>query len=133
MYDTWFYIFFWVVSFLLALPVVMLGFVWIILQKPAPQPRGITLEDLEAMLGRVKNQADLENVLEKFLKNFQVFPKDDTDLKRWLSIIAKMASSEHFDIDSVARFGQKLEDANKGIENDIAETVGLALKTRKKR
>ncbi|PAF48731.1 hypothetical protein BKH41_05565 [Helicobacter sp. 12S02232-10] len=132
MYDIWFFIFFWVVAVLFALPIIAMGFVWVMLQKSPSPPKPITLKDIENLLAGIKNKGDLEGILEKFLKNFKIPPSDKADLKHWLDIVGKIASSEHFEIDYVAKFGQDLEEANEEIGQEIANTVGLALKNRKK-
>lgn len=131
MYDIWFYVFFWLVAILFALPIVFVGFVWLFMQRP-PISEKLTLQTIQVILNTIKNKEDFEIFLRKFLKNFITLPVDESDRKVWFALIEKMAYSKFIDIDEVAQFGQELENANVESQKEIANTISMVLKTRKK-
>ncbi len=46
MYDLWFYGFYWVAGFLLAFPVLIIGFVYAHLKPPPPPPKTVSFSPL---------------------------------------------------------------------------------------
>lgn len=131
MYDIWFYVFFWLVGILFALPIVFIGFVWLFLQRPATNEK-LTLQTIQLILNTIKTKEDFQIFLRKFLKNFITLPSDENDRKVWFALVEKMAYSKLLDIDEVAQFGQELENANAENQKEIANTISMVLKTRKK-
>lgn len=131
MYDIWFYVFFWLVGILFALPIVFIGFVWLFLQRPATNEK-LTLQTIQLILNTIKTKEDFQIFLRKFLKNFIALPSDENDRKVWFALVEKMAYSKLLDIDEVAQFGQELENANAENQKEIANTISMVLKTRKK-
>lgn len=131
MYDIWFYVFFWLVAILFALPIVFIGFVWLFLQRPATNEK-LTLQTIQVILNTIKTKEDFQIFLRKFLKNFITLPPDENDRKVWFALVEKMAYSKLLDIDEVAQFGQELENANAESQKEIANTISMVLKTRKK-
>lgn len=131
MYDVWFYVFFWLVAVLFALPIVFIGFVWLFMQRPALDQK-LTLQTIQVILNTIKTKEDFDIFLRKFLKNFITLPSDESDRKVWFALVEKMAYSKLLDIDEVAQFGQELENANAESQKEIANTISMVLKTRKK-
>lgn len=131
MYDIWFYVFFWLVGLLFALPIMFIGFVWLFMQRPATNEK-LTLQAIQVILNAIKTKEDFQIFLRKFLKNFIVLPSDENDCKVWFALVEKMAYSKFLDIDEVAQFGQELENANVESQKEIANTISMVLKTRKK-
>lgn len=131
MYDIWFYVFFWLVAILFALPIVFIGFVWLFMQRPATNEK-LTLQTIQVILNTIKTKEDFQIFLRKFLKNFITLPSDENDRKVWFALVEKMAYSKLLDIDEVAQFGQELENANTESQKEIANTISMVLKTRKK-
>lgn len=131
MYDIWFYAFFWLVAILFALPIVFIGFVWLFMQRPATNEK-LTLQTIQVILNTIKTKEDFQIFLRKFLKNFITLPSDENDRKVWFALVEKMAYSKLLDIDEVAQFGQELENANAESQKEIANTISMVLKTRKK-
>lgn len=131
MYDIWFYVFFWLVAILFALPIVFIGFVWLFMQRPATNEK-LTLQTIQVILNTIKTKEDFQIFLRKFLKNFITLPSDENDRKVWFALVEKMAYSKLLDIDEVAEFGQELENANAESQKEIANTISMVLKTRKK-
>lgn len=131
MYDIWFYVFFWLVAILFALPIVFIGFVWLFMQRPVTNEK-LTLQTIQVILNTIKTKEDFQIFLRKFLKNFITLPSDENDRKVWFALVEKMAYSKLLDIDEVAQFGQELENANAESQKEIANTISMVLKTRKK-
>lgn len=131
MYDIWFYVFFWLVAILFALPIVFIGFVWLFMQRPVTNEK-LTLQTIQVILNTIKTKEDFQIFLRKFLKNFITLPSDENDRKVWFALVEKMAYSKLLDIDEVAEFGQELENANAESQKEIANTISMVLKTRKK-
>lgn len=131
MYDIWFYVFFWLVAILFALPIVFISFVWLFMQRPATNEK-LTLQTIQVILNTIKTKEDFQIFLRKFLKNFITLPSDENDRKVWFALVEKMAYSKLLDIDEVAQFGQELENANAESQKEIANTISMVLKTRKK-
>lgn len=131
MYDIWFYVFFWLVAILFALPIIFIGFVWLFIQRPATNEK-LTLQTIQVILNTIKTKEDFQIFLRKFLKNFITLPSDENDRKVWFALVEKMAYSKLLDIDEVAQFGQELENANAESQKEIANTISMVLKTRKK-
>lgn len=131
MYDIWFYVFFWLVAILFALPIVFIGFVWLFMQRPATNEK-LTLQTIQVILNTIKTKEDFQIFLRKFLKNFITLPSDENDRKVWFALVEKMAYSKLLDIDEVVEFGQELENANAESQKEIANTISMVLKTRKK-
>ncbi|BEG56750.1 hypothetical protein NHP21005_04380 [Helicobacter sp. NHP21005] len=134
MYDLWFYGIYWTAGFLFAFPMLLVGFTYTYLKPPPPPPNIPLLGDLVIQLDKVDKEKDQEG----YKALFQDFGKHYTSLPKhikegdWLNAIKKFAESELLDIDSTVNFGQSLEDANPKISKAIANTVGLALKHKKK-
>lgn len=131
MYDIWFYIFFWLVAILLALPIILIGFVWLFMQRPIANEK-LTLQTIQVILNTIKTKEDFQIFLRKFLKNFIALPSNESDCKVWFALVEKMAYSKFLDIDEVVQFGQELENANVENQKEIANTISMVLKTRKK-
>ncbi|PAF43809.1 hypothetical protein [Helicobacter sp. 11S03491-1] len=131
MYDIWFYLFFWAIGIFFALPIVMMGFAWIILQKSTTH-KAVALRDIELLVDGSKKPEDFEQAISKFLKYFKSLPQGKKDLKYWLEIVEKIASSEYFDSNYANEFTEELENANEDIQKDIADKITTALKNRKK-
>ncbi|PAF48123.1 hypothetical protein BKH46_02090 [Helicobacter sp. 12S02634-8] len=132
MYDIWFYLFFWALAFLGALFVMGCVLVYLVFQPSPPRPVSVTLENIQSLLSTLKKDQEFEGLLKVFLQHFKKLPSD-TDPKYWLEIIGKIASLEYFDTDRVAQLSQELQEANTEMEREIVDTIGLALKNRRKR
>lgn len=131
MYNIWFYVFFWLVAIMFALPIIFVGFLWLFMQRPAKTEK-LTLQAIQMILNTIKTKEDFDIFLRKFLKNFITLPASESDSKVWLALVEKMAYSKFLDIDEVAQFGQELENANTNAQKEIANAISAVLKNRKK-
>ncbi|TSA80565.1 hypothetical protein [Helicobacter mehlei] len=131
MYDLWFYGFYWVASFLLAFPVLIIGFVYAHIKPPPPPPKIPTLKELDQAFRDVQDKESYDAIFQDFVRHYQVLPKSAKE-GDWLDFVGKLAESEFLDLDSSIKFGQDLEDVNPKIQKAIANTIGLALKYKKK-
>ncbi|BCD45905.1 hypothetical protein [Helicobacter suis] len=131
MYDLWFYGFYWAISLLFAFPIFLIGFVYTYLKPPPPPSKIPTVKELLSEFDKIKDTAGYHALLENFNRYYQVLPKN-TKEGDWLELIQKLAASEFLDLDSSIKFGQDIEDANPKMQKTIANTVGLALKHKKK-
>ncbi|CCM11169.1 hypothetical protein [Helicobacter heilmannii] len=134
MYDLWFYGIYWVAGFLFAFPVLLVGYTYTYLKPPPPPPNIPPLRDLVIRLEKVdkeKNQEAYHELFQDFNTHYTNLPKHIKE-GDWLNAIKNFAESDLLDIDSTVKFGQDLEDANPKLKKAISNTVGLALKHKKK-
>ncbi|BCZ17496.1 hypothetical protein NHP190003_07780 [Helicobacter sp. NHP19-003] len=82
-------------------------------------------------LDKTKDQEEYNGLLQAFNTHYTSLPKHIKE-GDWLNAIKSFAQSEFLDIDSTVNFGQHLEDMNPKMSKAIANTVGLALKHKKK-
>ncbi|MFC3847795.1 hypothetical protein ACFOPX_04505 [Helicobacter baculiformis] len=129
--DLWFYAIYWSAGFFLAFPIFIIGLIYTYFQPPPPRAKPPSLKDLLSKFKILKTQEDFEAILENFTKHYTIFPKDAKE-GDWLELIEDIAESEYIDIDSTIKFGHDLENANPKLSKSIANTIGLALKHKKK-
>ncbi|WP_053941940.1 hypothetical protein, partial [Helicobacter ailurogastricus] len=96
-----------------------------------PPPNIPPLKDLVFQLDKAKDQEEYNALLQDFNTHYTSLPKHIKE-GDWLNAIKNFAQSEFLDIDSTVNFGQHLEDINPKLSKAIANTVGLALKHKKK-
>lgn len=134
MYNIWFYLFFWILGVLLALPILVISVVWIISRNFSPSKNILpTLNDIRNLLENIKNETDFRFTLQKFLKHFKIAPSDKIYLEHWLPTIERLASSKYFDTETLVAFGKELEEANYKAKQDITNIINSSLKDRRKK
>ncbi|CCF81178.1 hypothetical protein HBZS_116290 [Helicobacter bizzozeronii CCUG 35545] len=95
MYDLWFYGFYWVAGFLLAFPVLIIGFVYAHLKPPPPPPKIPTLKELDQAFRNIQDKESYDAIFQDFIRYYQVLPKG-TKEGDWLEFVGKLAESEFF-------------------------------------
>lgn len=134
MYNIWFYLFFWILGVLLALPILLISAVWIILRNFSPSNNIFpTLDDIQNLLENIKNETDFRLTLQKFLKYFKIASSEKIHFEHWLSVTEKLASSKYFDTETLVAFGKELEGVNDKVKQDITNIINSSLKDRRKK
>ncbi|WP_104759627.1 hypothetical protein, partial [Helicobacter bizzozeronii] len=96
-----------------------------------PPPKIPTLKELDQAFKNIQDKESYDAIFQDFVRYYQVLPKG-TKEGDWLEFVGKLAESEFLDLDSSIKFGQDLEDVNPKLQKAIANTIGLALKYKKK-
>ncbi|BCZ19670.1 hypothetical protein NHP190012_13120 [Helicobacter sp. NHP19-012] len=131
MYDLWFYGIYWMAGFLFAFPMLLVGFAYTYLKPPPPAPDIPSLREIMLNLEKAKEVEEYDALFKTFAHHYTSLPKNIKE-GDWLNAIKNFAESEFLDIDSTVKFGQDLENANPKLSKAISNTVGLALKHKKK-
>ncbi|WP_121020618.1 hypothetical protein [Helicobacter vulpis] len=129
--DLWFYAIYWSAGFFLAFPVFIIGLVYTYFQPPPPRAQPPSLSELISNFKMLKTRGDFEVLVETFLRHYNALPKNVKE-GDWLGFVEDIAGSEYFDIDRTIKFGHDLENANPKLAKSISNTIGLALKHKKK-
>ncbi|WP_104749118.1 hypothetical protein [Helicobacter cynogastricus] len=129
--DIWFYAIYWSAGFFLAFPIFIIGLIYTYFQPPTPRVKVPSIRELSSNVKKLQTQEDFDILFQNFTKYYFILPKNVKE-GEWLSLIEEIAENEYIDIDSTIKFGHELEDANPKLQKNIANTVGLALKHKKK-
>ncbi|WP_104636828.1 hypothetical protein [Helicobacter felis] len=129
--DIWFYAIYWSVGFFLAFPIFIIGLIYTYFQPPAPRAQIPSIRELSDRVKNLQTQEDFDSLFQTFTQHYSILPKNAKE-GDWLSLIEEIAESEYIDIDSTIKFGHDLEGDNPKLQKNIANTVGLALKHKKK-
>ncbi|GMB93288.1 hypothetical protein NHP200010_10020 [Helicobacter bizzozeronii] len=100
-------------------------------QPTRAPPKIPTLKELDQAFRNIQDKESYDAIFQDFVRYYQVLPKG-TKEGDWLEFVGKLAESEFLDLDSSIKFGQDLEDVNPKLQKAIANTIGLALKYKKK-
>ncbi|WP_104696214.1 hypothetical protein [Helicobacter salomonis] len=131
MTDLWFYAIYWSAGFFLAFPIFIIGLIYTYFQPPPPAKKPPALKELISNSAMLKTKEEFDTLVDNFIRYYNILPKDAKE-GDWLGLIESIAESEYIDIDSTIKFGHDLEEANPKLSKSIANTVGLALKHKKK-
>lgn len=120
-------IFFYLLSFVLFVPVVVIGST---LKKGNPKPKPKKPPTPEEVLeGIQKSREDLFIAKKNFEKFFLESSRCDQEL--WFKIIEEFARSKWLETKEVSDFQEKIKNANPKLQKEITLTIGTALKNRK--
>lgn len=130
MYSYLFYLIMWAVCFILVIPVLIVGVIYVLMSNKAPKK---TIENtMEMMFNIIKGaqtKAAFTSALEQFKGKYGVLA-DEKSIDLWIKCIKELANSSHWDTDAVAKFGQELEDKNAVHAKKISVAIATVLKTK---
>ncbi|RDU71905.1 hypothetical protein CQA57_07380 [Helicobacter anseris] len=129
MYSIEFYICSLVIAFLIAIPLMLIVIVISWLSSPKKKKK-MTLSTINTEIKKIKNSQELQKLLDKFLQYFIVAPEEK--FQEWLECINALISLEFASLDMIVDFKEKLESKNLARQKDIANTIALVLKNKKR-
>lgn len=131
MYSNEFFIIFWVVGLLILLPFFLVWAVYSIISMTTSKERVLTIEDMLKEIQKADSKNSFEKKVEKFKKKYITFTDKKDDI--WFECVKLIAGSTFWDTDSIAKFGQHLEDSNKEKAKKISIVISSALKMKEVR
>lgn len=132
MYLYLYYIIMWAVCFILVVPVLIVGVIYVFMSNKSPKKPKSTLPIMLQIIKGAKTEQAFKTALQQFKSKYFVLP-NDKDLDMWLSCIKELGVSTYWDTDAVAKFGQELEDSNPNNAKKVSIAVATALKTKEKK
>lgn len=90
----------------------------------------MTLSAINTEVKKIKNSQELQKLLDKFLQYFVIAPEEK--FQEWLECINALISLEFASLDMIVDFKEKLESKNLARQKDIANTIALVLKNKKR-
>lgn len=129
MYSIEFYICSLVIAFLIAIPLMLMVVIISWLSSPKKNKK-ITLALINTEIKKTKNSQELQRLLDRFLQHFVVAPEEK--FQEWLECINALVSLEFASLDMIVDFKEKLENKNIARQKDIANTIALVLKNKKR-
>ena len=131
MYNSGFYALFLILSFGLGSIVLVFGLVTRNLFDHKPKPKPLTLKAFRKLIPNAKTKEDALGLIEKFSTTFGIIAPESEDKQEWLDIVRELVSLEAIDTDKAAEVREQLITKNPNLQKDIADSVGIALKTKK--
>ncbi|OBV30048.1 hypothetical protein BKN38_06575 [Helicobacter sp. CLO-3] len=133
MYNQGFYALFLVISFVLGLVVLLFGFLMRSLfdHKPKIKRKKLTIADFRAKIPSGKTTEEALKLVALFSKKFGVMHSDSAEKQEWLDAIRELTTLESIDTDKAAEIREQLIAKNPSLKKEIADAVGMALKTKK--
>lgn len=131
MYNQGFYALFLIIAFSFGFIILIFGFFTRSLFDRKPKPKPFTLQDFRKLIPKAKSQNEAHELVEKFTKKFGLIAPDSGNKEEWLDVVKELTSLEVIDTDRAAEIREQLTAKNPSIKKDIADVVGLALKTKK--
>lgn len=121
-----FLLFFYIFSFVLYIPVVILGS----FLKPSIKKVKKLPPTPEQILSNIKKDSKRTK---KALSDFEELFLDANSCEQniWLEMIKEFALSPNLQIKEITNFQEKLKQANPSLQNEIALTISVAIKNRK--
>lgn len=129
MYSYLFYLIMWVVCFILVIPVLIVGVIYVLMSNKAPKKIENTMEMMFNIIKGAQTKAAFTSALEQFKGRYGVLA-DEKSIDLWIKCIKELANSSHWDTDAVAKFGQELEDKNAVHAKKISVAIATVLKTK---
>lgn len=132
MYSYLFYIIMWVVCFVLVIPVLIVGVIYVIMSNKSPKKIENTMQNMFNIIKGAQTKAAFISALEKFKNKYSVL-SDENSFDVWIQCIKELANSTHWDTDAIAKFGQELEDKNVAHAKKISVAIATVLKTKEQK
>ncbi|RDU64231.1 hypothetical protein CQA53_07855 [Helicobacter didelphidarum] len=129
MYSYFFYLILWAICFIMVLPVLIVGVLYIFMSNKPVKKEEFTIEIMLSIIKGAKTKQAFEAALTQFKSKYKVFD-DDKHFDTWINCIKELAHSTNWDTDAVAKFGQELEDANTAHAKKISIAIATVLKTK---
>lgn len=129
MYSYLFYLIMWVVCFILVIPVLIVGVIYVLMSNKAPKKIENTMEMMFNIIKGAQTKAAFTSALEQFKGRYGVLA-DEKSIDLWIKCIRELANSSYWDTDAVAKFGQELEDKNAVHAKKISVAIATVLKTK---
>lgn len=129
MYSHLFYIIMWAVCFVLVIPVLIVGVIYVFMSNKPPKKVENTMQIMFNIIKGAQTKAAFTASLEQFKGKYGVLA-DEKNFDLWIQCIKKLANSTHWDTDAIAKFGQELEDKNAAHAKKIAVAIATVLKTK---
>ncbi|RDU59380.1 hypothetical protein [Helicobacter marmotae] len=132
MFNLSFYVVYWLLFFLLCLPIIFAGLLSIALDNEKVEQKESDLSAISKEIDEnTNNKEKLRALLEKFIKNHKSYPQDGEEHSLWLDIISRFAANMNLmEVDEVVNFQDSLEGANPESKASIREVIGKALQKR---
>ena len=129
MYLYLFYIISWSIALVLVLPVLIVGIIYVFMSNKPQKKDKFTIKTMLETIKSAKSKDDFNKVLSQFKNKYKVF-NDEKEFNTWINCIKELAHSNNWDTDSIAKFGQELEDANQEHAKKISVAIATVLKTK---
>ena len=131
MFNQGFYALFLLIAFGFGFIILVFGFFTRSLFDRKPRPKPFTLQDFRKLIPKAKSQSEAHELVEKFTKKFGLIAPNSSIKEEWLEVVKELTSLEVIDTDRAAEIREQLTAKNPSIRKDIADVVGMALKTKK--
>lgn len=132
MYSYLFYVIMWAVCFVLIIPVLIVGVIYVIISNKPPKKVEETMEIMFNIIKGAKTKVAFTAALEQFKNKYGVL-SDEKQFDLWIQCIKELAHSAHWDTDAIAKFGQDLEDRNTAHAKKIAVAIATVLKNKEQK
>ncbi len=132
MYSYLFYVIMWAVCFVLVIPVLIVGVIYVLLSNKPPKQVESTLQIMFNIIKGAQTKVAFSAALEQFKGKYGVL-NDEKNFELWLQCIKELARSTHWDTDAIAKFGQELEDKNTTHAKKISTAIATVLKTKEQK
>lgn len=128
MFHHGFYALFLILSFSFGTVVLIFGFfaTRILFKKQKKKP--ITLNSFNALIPKITTTQRALELVDIFFSKFRIVQPKQKDL--WLETLKNLARSEFIDTNKTADIREKLIKFNPDFQEEIAECIGIALKTK---
>ncbi|RAX56046.1 hypothetical protein [Helicobacter sp. 10-6591] len=130
MFDTFFYLFCWLMMFMLGLPVIVAGILTTYNTQTIKNP----LQQLTQDVSTYKNNKEkLKIHYDDFCKNFRTCPDTKEDYEMWLGLVYEFCVNPLLmEAEAVAKWRDELENDNPNSKNEIRTKIATALQKRDK-
>ena len=96
-----------------------------------PKPKQFTIKDFRALIPDAKTQAKALELVDMFIKKFNIIAPQSPQRQEWLDAVKELVSLDSIDTDKAAEIRERLISKNPNLQNDITQLVGNALKNKK--
>lgn len=129
MYSYLFYVIMWAVCFILIIPVLIVGVIYVLMSNKPPKKVENTMDIMFNIIKGAQTKTAFTAALEQFKGKYGVL-SDEKNFDLWIKCIKELAHSAHWDTDAIAKFGQELEDKNTNHAKKISVAIATVLKTK---
>ncbi len=132
MYSYIFYMIIWSVCFIMIIPVIFVGIIYVFMSNKTPKKTEDTLKIMYEIIKGAKTKQAFMASIEQFKKKYGVVT-DEGQLDLWLQCIKELAHSTNWDTDAIAKFGQEMEDKNPTYAKKVSVAIATVLKTKEQK
>lgn len=132
MYSYLFYVIMWAVCFILIIPVLIVGVIYVLMSNKPPKKVENTMDIMFNIIKGAQTKTAFTAALEQFKGKYGVL-SDEKNFDLWIKCIKELAHSAHWDTDAIAKFGQELEDKNTTHAKKISVAIATVLKTKEQK